>query len=234
MKDIETLKIAMMKGVKQFFLDYPLTPPNVKATAHAAEVDDVLAQCAEHGGSQDLGNGTLLGTTVEKAMAAEALRKQMRKLAKTAKILDKAIYPTMAEEMRLSGADSYAQLLERGRAFVAALTGNTAVFIEYGAAATVLTDLQAAVAALEAAIGHKASAFLSRVGSTAGLDAVTRAGVLAVRKLDAIVSAVHENDPVLLAAWKSAQRIHSLRSAGLDEEEPETAPEPPVTPPAGS
>ena len=113
--------------------------------------------------------------------------------------------------MRLSGAESYAQLLDRGRAFVAALTGNTAVFIEYGASATVLADLQAAVAALDGAISRKASAMSVRLGSTAGIGAETRAGVLVVRKLDAILSTAYEDDPVLLAAWKSGQ-AHPHRS----------------------
>src|SRR5687768_4681734 len=187
MKDIETLTIAMLKSVKQFGIDNPLNPPVVKATEHYTQVGDILATCEHLGSGQDLGDGKLLGTTEEKEFAAAELRKQMRKLAKTAKILDKAVYPTIAAEMRMRRSDTYATLLDRGRAFVSALTGNTAAFIEYGAAATVLADLQARVAGLEAAISHKDTALCARVGCTAGLEAVTRAGKRVVRKLDAIM-----------------------------------------------
>ena len=235
MKDTEILVIDMLKRVKQHGLDHPMVPPMPKATAHYGEIDDILEGLEDLGGAQDLVKGTLRGTTGEKAAAKAALRKQMGKLAKTAKILDKTVYPTVAAEMRMSGAQSYAEVLERGRAFVAALTGKTAAFIEYGAAATVLADLQAAVSTLDAAMNHKGSAKSTYSGSTAGMAAQTRAGVTAMRKLDAILSNAYADDPVALAGWNTAKRIHRDRVDGVVEEETGGGTTtPPVAPGAGS
>ena len=234
MKDIETLVIDMLKRVKQHGEDHELVPPNPKATLHYGEVDDILAGLADLSGAQDLSKGTLRGTTGEKYDAAIALRKQMGNLAKVAKVLDKAIYPTVAAEMRLSGAYNYPDLLERGRAFILALTGKTAAFIEYGASATALADLQAAVTALETAINRKGSAKSTCSGSTAGIAAKTSGGRLAVRKLDAILSAVYADDPVLLAGWQTARRIHRARVEGPAEEEPAAPPAPTEPPASGS
>ena len=229
MKDIEILVIDMLKRVQQHGEDHVLVPPVPKATAHYGEIDDILASLEELGGTQDLSKGTLRGTTGEKAATAAELRKQMRKLAKTAKILDKTVYPTIAAEMRLSGADTYPQLLERGRAFIAALTGKTAAFIEYGASATVLADLQAAVTAFDGANNRKGSSKSTYSGSTAGVGAKTREGVRVMRKLDAILSTVYANDPVLLAGWNTAKRIHRDRVNRSEEEEPATPPAPPAS-----
>lgn len=208
MTTIEALVIGMMNRVCQFGEDNPIDPPNLKATEYYTSLNGILATAEEYGGSQDFNTGRMRGTTEEKEMAADALRKVMSRLARIAKILDTAIYPTVAYEMRLSGIKSYQGLLERGRAFVTALEGREAVFIEHGAAATVAADLAAAVAGLGSAVDHKNTAHSNRVGSTAGLRAITREGLRIRRKLDAILSAVYEEDPAKLAAWNAIKRVH--------------------------
>jgi hypothetical protein len=45
------------------------------------------------------------------------------------------------------------------------------------------------------------------IGSTAGLEVIGRQGVAAMRELDAVLSPIYEQNPVVFAAWKAAIAI---------------------------
>ena len=85
------------------------------------------------------------------------------------------------------------------------------------------------ITAVQAAIDLKSSGRDMRLGGTTGLDVAARNTMKRVRKLDAILSQIYRTNPVLLAQWKAACRVHR---ASVTTTEPAT-PTPPA-PASGS
>ena len=70
-----------------------------------------------------------------------------------------------------------------------------------------IDDLTADLAAFEVAQTAKATAQASTVGATAGIDDQTDAGMKAEKYLDAIMNNVYSDNPVKLAAWRTARHV---------------------------
>ena len=102
---------------------------------------------------------------------------------------------------------SYANITAYGRAFATNAAAQEAIFTDHGMPAGFLAAFTAKVDAAEDAIGMRNSGLINRSGATAGIKAKGRRGVAILRELDAIMAAARRNDPVLLAAWKTARHI---------------------------
>lgn len=76
-----------------------------------------------------------------------------------------------------------------------------------------LEDLQADIAAFEAAEDDQEGGLTQRVGATRGIAEAVRTGVAAVRWLDPILRNKYRDQPERLAEWLSASRIERVPRA---------------------
>ena len=86
----------------------------------------------------------------------------------------------------------------------------SAQFIAHELPADFLTDLNTDIANLEAAISSQSGGVGDHVAARAAIDDAIDRGLVAVRKLDAIVKNKYANDAATLAEWISAS--HTERS----------------------
>lgn len=228
MNDTILFGLNSLKGVKKFGEDHPLTPANAAATAALTGVSNAITTIETLDASRLNGSSTSRGASEEKQLLRKLLRSQVSDLSRISKTLDKTVHPDVASQLLVGRPDSFAALISLAINAVAVVTPIKAVFIEHGAATTVIEDLQASIDALQAAIDRRLGGRGKRIGSNADLQVALRAGRAHVAVLDGIISIAHKNSPGLLAEWMAAKRIQRRKPA---EETEQPAP---VTPPAGS
>jgi hypothetical protein len=213
MNDYIRRELAKLRCVKQFGEDHALTPENPAATAEYTAVGNAITYLETQEQNQESGKGTAAGAVDQRLAVVDDLLMLMRSLSKAAKVLDRATHPDVATKMRMSGIDSFEQLLARANVFHSTVQPIEAEFIALGAAATVTADLQAKITALQSAGNLKSTGLDTQIGGTAGLKFGMRAALKHVRKLDAILCQAYLNDGVLLAQWKAASRTERAPKA---------------------
>jgi hypothetical protein len=158
-------------------------------------------------GGWDQGKGAFHGAVAERQFAKAQLRDALSALSLVSKGLDKALYPDVATQLKMGNhRKSYAGMAAFGRAAVAVIEPIKQVFIDLGSPATVVEDLEALIAALDAAGNRKVTGFSDRVGKTAALIAEAKVGMSLVLRLDGIFSQLYKNNVELLTAWKAVKR----------------------------
>lgn len=207
MNDRQKSETNMFIRTDQFGVENPLVPPSATATALYAQIraskDTVLAT----GGKQTQSTGEFRAAASERRFLVKELRAKLREIAETAKALSRTgVHPGLELQFRMPGP-GFQDLRDRAQAFKDALEPIKQDFIDYDSAATVVEDLEAAIADFDEVTGRRFTGLGKRVGATAGIKAAIRAGITAVRALDAILIKRYRDNPGLLAEWKAAQRI---------------------------
>jgi len=211
----DTLQFGLngLKGVKQFGEDHPLTPANAVATAAFTGVSNAITSIETLDANRLNGSSTSRGASEEKQLLRKLLRSQVSDLSRISKTLDKTTHPDVASQLKLGPSGSYAAMVTLANNAVTVVTPIKTVFIDRGAATTVIEDLQASIDALEAAIDRRLGRKGKRIGSNADLQAALRAGRAHVAVLDGIMRIAHKNSPGLLAEWKAAKRMQRRQPA---------------------
>jgi hypothetical protein len=234
MNDRKKCETAMLVRVDQHMTDNPFVPPNPKATLHAAAVKTAKDTMLATGGTKDASRGEFRAAAADRQTVIKDLRRQMREIAETAKVLDRTgAIPGLALQFRMPGKVMQ-ELRDRAEAFKTALPEHEADFIAYAAEATLIADLTAAITAFDAVTERRYTALGKQIGATAGLNATARAGITAVRALNAIMIKRYRNDAVKLAEWKAAQRIAKWPSQTVPATEPPPSGGGENPPPSGS
>ena len=143
--------------------------------------------------------------------------------------LDVELYPG-AGVIRMPRTGSMQALRDRSQAALTALGPIKAAFVAMDWPADVDEQFAALIADYDTATLDQSEGRYDQMAATAGLPPAGKAGVVAVRKLNAIMKRRLKADPGLLAAWKAATRIHALPSHDGESESPVTPP-PAATPP---
>jgi hypothetical protein len=209
---------AKLRRVAQFGEDHPLDPPNPAAAAEYTGVNEAIADVEAMAENQASGSGTKAGAVDQRLAVVDGLLNLMSSLSKAAKVLDKTIYPDVASKMLMGKFNSFEQLLAQANVFHSTLAPIEAQFIALGAPATVAADLQGMINALQGAGDLKFTGLDLQIGGTAGLKHAVGEGLQHVRKLDAILSQVYRNNPVVLAQWKAARRTERSSTAATAPE----------------
>jgi hypothetical protein len=144
----------------------------------------------------------------------------MRKISDIAAVLDPATFPGAREQFRMPRTKTYQDLLNRAQAFLEAVGPIKAAFVAHDLPADFDEQLAGLITEFTTATQTKATGLAGQVQGTAGVRAATLNGVTTVRELGAILKVRYENDPGLMAAWKSASHI----------EHPPRAPKTPAAP----
>ena len=219
MKKILRIKLKSMKRSKQFLVNNPVVPPNEEVTTASTALGTSITNMETLAGTREEGTGTFHGASQQRKFAKSQLRNALSKLSSVAKNLDKDTHPDVDAQLKMGKhGRSYQSLLDFGRAVVAIVTPIKQVFIDHGAAATVVEDLQALIAAVESAGNRKTTGLGSQIGKTFALEFEARKGMAQVRKLDSILSQLYADNVELYYAWKAAKRQE--QSLPNEEEQP--------------
>ena len=178
------------------------------AVANFTIVREVIAALQNYFADQTSG---AVGQAVEqKSVLRAAIRRRMVRFAATARGLN-IDDPGLRRLFRVPDENSDQVLLASAREFVEEATRFAAQFAGRGIPAAETQHLADDIAALETAINAKASAHIAGVGATAGVDDEIERGMDAATIIDSIMKNVYYDNPVKLAAWKSARHIRSAK-----------------------
>jgi hypothetical protein len=217
-------ELNMLIRVDGYMADHPLTPAIALATTQIGLIQAAITQLTTLGGSQDGGTALRSGSSADRRRIAKELRKALSRIARVGKQLDQELYPGTAEQFRCT-TRSYAELMNRGTAFVAAIGPVKAAFVEHAMPADFDEQLSDLLAEFAAAGVRTYGGLHQQMDGTAGLRESSRKGVKAVRVLDSIMREKLKNDPAELSVWIKTQQIKNGASAAVT---------PPTTPPAGT
>jgi len=214
-------KLDMLKRVKRFILENPITPAIPRLTAAHTEVVNTITALETAAQNQVTGSGQSEGGVDVRVTKARELREYLKNVGRTARALE-TDHPGISPTFRLPESGSYPALIAQARAIIAAATPLEADFVDAGLPATFLTELQALLTAFENATNQKHEGGITQVLGTAGLKAKANLGVKAATRLDAFVRNHFRGNPEMLAAWTHARRIEKapVRS---DEQTPAAA-----------
>ena len=197
----------MFCRVDQFWQDNPLVPPNAKATEHYGTVVNAKETILAKAGLQVLSNGEFRMAAGDRQTVVADLREKLREISLTAKALDRlGVKPGLSLQF-LMPKWTMQDLRDKAVAFKDAVEPMKQDFIDYDSPETVVDDLEAAIAAFDAATGRRYAGLGKQVGATASIAALAREGVAAVRALNAILIKRYRNDAGKLAEWNAVQRI---------------------------
>lgn len=159
---------------------------------------------------QAAGAGGKSGAVCEQKVIAAELRRALRDITQTARVLSRKLRPGLADELHFPLQRTQAALLAAGESFVSVIQseGLESVFIERGFPEDFLAELTGLVAKFRAATERKFGGLGVQIGSTAALAQAVREGMAAVRDLDAMLSPkLRRTNPAFYDRWKSAIKI---------------------------
>jgi hypothetical protein len=204
MNDTESRKLSRYRRVQGFGETYAddFAPSSLGKQLFAA-LGVIITEIDGYGASEVIGVGEQLGGTETRRHAREELRADLEAITRTARVMASDA-PGLEEKFRLPRNRNDQHLLAAARGFAIDTLPLKAQFIAHELPADFLEDLNADIAALEAAIANQAGGRGSHVSARAAIDdAIERADEI-VRKLDAIVKNKYANNAPVLAAWLSA------------------------------
>ena len=201
-------KLDMGKRSHRCILEYPITPPAVRATEATADLATAITNIELAAQKQTGGGGEAEGGVDLRAVTAKALRNYLKDLNRTARTLEKD-YPGISPIFRLPRSGSYPALKATADSVLPKATELQSAFVDAGLPATFLTELAALVTAFEDALKQKQDGGILRKSGTAGLKVYARHLLDAATRLDACVRNHFRNNPVVLETWAHARRIES-------------------------
>ena len=193
----------MLMRVVHFGEEHAISFPGHTFSARLfAEVKEAVCTLEQHALTQ-ISSRPRAGAHL-KAAARERLRKSLRAIGRTACAIGA---PGVSSTFRLPKTSGDHALLTAARAIKHDATEIAADLIGYGLQRTFLADVDAAIAAFEHATGEYESSRQARTAATAGVDAVLARGLASLRRLDALVANVFQDDRQMVAAWRQARRV---------------------------
>ena len=209
----------MLIRVDGYMADHPLTPAIALATAQIGKIQLSISQLTALGADQDGGGAMRSGSAADRRRIAKSIRKALSRIARVGKQLDQELYPGTAQQFRCS-TNSYAELMNRGNAFIDAIGAVKAAFVEHGLPADFDEQLAELLAQFNTAGVRTNGGLHKQMDGTAGMEESAKKGVKAVRVLDSIMREKLKDDPAELSVWIKTQQIKS--GPTTEEEEPTT------------
>ena len=142
----------------------------------------------------------------QKSVLKAAIRRKMKEMSKTARALN-IDDPGFRKLFSVPSGMNEAVLIATAIEFVEQFNLHKAAFVGLGTPETLGDQLQTDVNALETAITAKDTAMADKAGTGAGIDDQIDKGMDAEIILDAIMHNVYRDDPVKLAAWRTARHV---------------------------
>lgn len=224
MTNQEIRRLEAFKRVRNFDVTHEgLFPAGTLGRDLFDTVANIVTDLEGHAATQSSGWGTSRRGTAGKAAARAALLEDMTLIRRTARSMS-VVMPGLDQKFRIPRNSSDQELLATGRAFLADAAPLKAEFLRRELQERVFQDLEANVAAFEAALASQYTGKEEGVTAGGSIDAAIQRGTDALRQLDAIVRNKLHNNTATLIAWESARRAERAprRSDPDDPDTPQT------------
>lgn len=185
----------------------------------------MITELEGHAASEASGFGSEREGTSTRREAREALRADLEAINRTARAMALDV-PGLDDKFRIPYNNNDHHLLSAARAFASDALPLKAQFIAHEMPADFLEDLNADIAALEAAISNQNSGLVDHVSAGAAINDVIERADEMLRKLDAIVKNKYANNPSVLAEWATAS--HTERAPRRTKTAAPPSPPPPA------
>jgi hypothetical protein len=166
-------------------------------------ITTIVSELDGHAAAQSSSAGSQYQGTTTRGQARGQLRDALEAIARTARAMSTDV-PGIADKFRVPHNNNDHELLVAARAFATDASPFASQFIAHELAADFLAELNADIAALEAAMSDQSGGVGGHVAARAAIDDTINRGNEIVRKLDAIVRNKYANQPATLAEWTSA------------------------------
>jgi len=202
--------LESIRAVQNFLDKHADRLGDVNKTGVRQQLDKVVTDLSGHVTSQTAHTfGGLGATRKQRALRRALLKDHMRPIARIA-TADLPPTPEVQPLTMPSGKPSVALLIATARGMAAAAGRFATVFTDAGLPADFVAQLTAATDALEAARDQQTSTVSSRSGATDVLGATLQRGRRIVGVLDSLVAKALNDDPELMAGWRSAKRVRHI------------------------
>jgi hypothetical protein len=182
-----------------------------------------IADLHAAGVTSDTMTATGKSQTRSKVARARSVASDLRRVARTAKLIEKK-KPGFANAFEMPGGYlSYQDLIDKAQAFAIEGAKNQTDFDKYGLKEEFFNDLSQDVAELGEASEGQADAKRGGVGATADTETILENALDVRGELKVAIENHYRNDAAKLAEWHTASHIRNRRS------EPKTEPENPQT-----
>jgi hypothetical protein len=182
---------------------------NSLGTQLFTDLAGLVAQFDGHAATQVSGFGAAQEATSNRAVTRQALRDDLRAIARTAEAIGEDT-PGFDDNFRMPPPGNDSALLNAARSFAANAAPVSARFISHELPADFLADLNTDIANFEAAIRQHGSSIGTHVSAGIWIDELIADGLVIVKKLDAVVRNKYADDAATLGEWTSAS--HTERS----------------------
>jgi hypothetical protein len=194
-------------------------PPGTRGRSLFAALGDSVHDAADRAGAQRATRAEAREATKAKVMARKALRKQLEAIRRTARAVGLDA-PGFDVKFRIPRGSSDGRLLTASREIAQHATEWVGEFVDHGLPPTFLDRLAAGADRFEHALRDRTAGRDARLAANVSLKTSLDSGVLAARRLDAVVPNVLEGDPAALHAWQVARRIARRRHSKPRDIEP--------------
>lgn len=204
MEENQARRHQMFVRVKSFGADHANDfAPGGLGTQLFADLGGIVSQLENHASAESSSVGAAKEGTTTRRVAREALREDLEAISRTARAMAEDT-PGINEKFRLPRGNSDQALVSAARAFAIDAAPLSAQFISHELPGDFLMDLNSDIADMEAAMDRQASGVGDRISAGVAIDEAIDAGMVIVRKLDAVVRNRFFNDPATIAEWTSA------------------------------
>lgn len=160
--------------------------------------------------------------TKSKVARARQIKSDLRRVARTAKIIKKK-KPEFVNAFEMSSGNlSYQEMIDKAQAFAVEGAKNQADFDRYGLNEAFFSDLLQDVAELGEASEGQADAKRGEVGATADAETILENALDVRAELKVAIENHYRNNPAKLAEWHTASHIRNRRSEPKTEQPPQS------------
>jgi hypothetical protein len=197
----------MLRRVYAFGADHARQfPADTVGGRMFATVGKCVLDVARHDATRPAGRKGARGAATPRLVARRGLRQRLQAIRRTARALALDT-PGFDSRFRLPRGNGSPRLLAAARSVKAAAGESAGEFIAHGLPQTFLEDLATWIEQLDRAMRESRQSRVARRSAATGLRASLEAGFRAVRRLDAVVPNVLDDDPSSMGRWRTARHI---------------------------
>ncbi len=215
MKSNQKQNVEAFVRVRAFLEANPVTGP-LSYAGPRETLEEVVRRLREYAGAQVTGRElSSAELRLQEQLIQRLIDRHMRPIVAIARAqIEPESDVRMPAAIRMPRAGARAtRILQACDGMIEAARAFEAAFVANGLPADFLARFTTARNELEGVLGGRATHIGTHVAARKGLEVQMRRGRRAVERLDAVVRASFDSDPVKLAAWRVAKRVQRVPGA---------------------
>ena len=214
MTRLDTRRFEMLARVREFGAAHPeIFAPGTRPGDLLAAVNAVVDELSAQYTAQEAGAGVARTGASNRARVRERVRDGLEAMRRSAREISEEV-SGIDSQFELPRSNRDQAVLGAARTFVANAEALKPMFARQMLGAEFFAAFEADIAAFEEALSVQRRGREARVSATAAIEKAIARGVRTVRSLNTLMLNRFSEGTAVLAAWKSACRIHSPNVRG--------------------